>query len=152
MDWAVVDESIYEPPTTYEEMIELDRKHHKIGLGQLWMVSKRRAELIKDIRRRGNMREIIAPELVKNFEGQRVPLTVYRDGNARGEIVGDAILHVTEEGIVQASMVEIRGEAALDILQNGTRAFSLGFAPPDIEEKNEQRPPRWERRRRLKRK
>lgn len=152
MDWAIVDESIYEPPKTYEEMIELDRKHHNIGLGQLWMVSKRRAELIKDIRGRGNMHEIIAPELIKNFEGQRVPLTIYREGDARGEVVGEAILHVTEEGVVQANTVSIRGDAALEILQNGTRAFSLGFAPPDIAEKNEQRPPRWERRRRLKRK
>lgn len=135
IDWEGVDETIsFKEPTTIREMFELDEKHIRIGLGNLWLGSERRAELIKKIRSRRVMKELISVGLAKQMENKRTPLVIYRNGQR--EVVGDGILHVTEEGVVTVAKVEIRGDAVLDILQNGVHAFSFGFPPEDIEKEN----------------
>jgi hypothetical protein len=111
--WVVVDEATFAPPTTFEELIALDQKHYSIGLGNLWMVSKRRAELLRNIRGRlVTMREI--------------PVTIYQDGE-RVE-VGTASLSSDGSGNI-ISHITLKGEYALGILQEGTPSFSIGMPP-----------------------
>lgn len=151
MDWEGVDETTsFKEPTTIGEMFELDEKHKRVGLGNMWLVSKRRADLMKKIRSRSEMNEIISVSLAKHMDGQRTPLIVYRNG--RREVVGDGILSVTSEGVVTIAKVEIRGDVAADILKDGVNAFSFGFAPENIERENARPWTRLERRAKRRRK
>lgn len=151
--WETVESAYYKPPTTYEELIELDLKHATIGLGDLWVASERRQQILNDIRE--GLREKMATaegfipvELrLDSVGGRRVPVVAYFEDGAQGKIVGEAVLEDGQEGVI--AKVEISGEYAENILKNGCKAFSLGYAPPHIDEANRravQRPSRWQRR------
>lgn len=150
MDLHEIDE--FEEPKTFEKLTHLDQLHYRVGLGDLWMVSKRRAELLKKIRQNITINmEAIIPETMFRFDdihgGKRVPVVAYfsNDGS-KGQVVGEAILSQVEEGVI--AKVEIQGEFALNILKDGTEAFSIGIPPVETQLLNEQviRPSRWERR------
>jgi len=141
-----------EQPQTYQELQELDKCRAALGptMEMLWMSSKRRAEILRTIGRKPDVTGEIKPTTYPTpGSGPRVPLIIYRNG--KREVIGDAVLESTSSGLV--SKMEIRADAGLELLQVATDAFSIGFAPPEIDDSNmKARPSRWQQRRQTRRK
>lgn len=112
------------PPETLEELNRLDLLHYSVGLGGLWMISKRRAQILRTIRMGGVvLRDVISGEPGPE-ENKKVPLVVYQDGER--VVIGDAVLKPGPDGVEVSANVTAVPEAMKPVLQD----FSIGFAPP----------------------
>lgn len=132
--FAAADKVIgYQTPTTWDELYSLDRKHEQAGLGDLWMKSIRREEILEDIKNRQTKE--IALRLQQDSEIrihtpqvlEKLPVAaIISNGDQR--VIGSAEYEVDETGTGIIARIVIDGVYALDILKEGTPAFSIGYS------------------------
>jgi hypothetical protein len=94
----------FDPPYTKEDVPELDRRHKVIGLGEEWLSSDRRQEILR-----------------------AVPLTIFRDG--KRVVIGVAVRQT--KGHFEARIGDM---AFHYIFAEETGAFEFGIGtPPNYE-------------------